>query len=240
MQFETKKEDFIKALQAVQNAVPAKSALPILSNLLMETAGSRIRITATDLDMGISCLLPAKSETQGSTTVPAKKLLDIIKELPGDKDISISLKKNNAVAVDCGRAHFKMLGMPKEEFPHPPEFKDVESVKLPQKLLREMILLTGFASSTDETRYVLNGVLFTIKDGGIGIVATDGRRLAVKQKKLPEESTLDKNVILPSKTADELSKTLEDEGDVKISFGENQMLFDMGRIKITSRLIEGE
>ncbi len=240
MQFEIKKDDFLKAIQTVQSAIATKNTLPILSNLLMETAENNIKITATDLDIGISFNLPVNPKIQGAITIPAKKLLDIIKELPDSGVVSILLKKNNTVFIDCGKTHFKMVGLPKDEFPQLPEFKDSESITLPQKILKEMISLTVFAVSRDETRYVLNGILFIIKDKKIKFVATDGRRLAVAERELPEKTVLEKNVIIPTKTAQELSKLLGDERDVKILFSENQMFFDLGKTKIVSRLVEGE
>ncbi|MCK4463698.1 MAG: DNA polymerase III subunit beta [Candidatus Omnitrophica bacterium] len=240
MQFETEKDAFLKVLQTVQNAISTKSTLPILSNLLMETMKNDIKITATDLDIGISSSLSVNPKMQGAVTIPAKKLLDIIKELPNNSVVSILLKKNNTVFIDCGKTHFKIVGLPKDEFPQPPEFKDTESIILPQKILKEMISLTVFAVSRDETRYVLNGVLFIIKDKKIKFVATDGRRLAVIERELPEKTVLEKEVIIPTKTAQELSKILDDENNVRILFSENQIFFDMGKTKIISRLVEGE
>ncbi len=240
MQFETKKDDFLKVLQIVQSAISTKNTLPILSNLLMETAKDSIKITATDLDMGISSNLSVNPKMQGAITIPAKKLLDIIKELPDNDIVSILLKKNNTIFIDCAKTHFKIVGLPKDEFPQIPEFKDNESIILPQKILKEMISLTIFAVSRDEIRYVLNGVLFIIKNKKIKLVATDGRRLAVVERELPEKTVFEKKVIIPTKTAQELSRILDDENSVKISFGENQIFFDLGKTKIISRLIEGE
>lgn len=240
MQFETKKDDFLKVLQTVQNAISTKNTLPILSNLLIETMKDKIKITATDLDIGISSNLSVNPKVEGAITIPAKKLLDIIKELPDSDVVSILLKKNNIVFIDCGKTHFKMVGLPKDEFPQLPEFKDEVSVTLPQKILKEMISLTVFAVSHDETRYVLNGILFIIKDKKIKLVATDGRRLAVVERELPEKSMLEKKVIIPTKTAQELSKILDDENNVRILFSENQIFFDLDKTKIISRLVEGE
>lgn len=240
MQFETKKEDILKVLQTVQSAISTKNTLPILSNLLMEAIDKDIKVTATDLDIGISSSVLTKPKAQGSITIPAKKLLDIIKELPDENLISIILKKNNIVNIECGKSHFKIVGLPKEEFPQLPELKDKDIITMPQKLLKDMILLTNFATSRDETRYVLNGILFILKEDKIKLVATDGRRLAVIERKFPEKIKSEKKAIVPNKTANELLKMLNDEGDVKILFGENQAFFDLGNTKIISRLIEGE
>jgi len=240
MQFETKKDDFLKGLQTVQNAIPQKNTLPILANLLLETDKDRVKLTATDLDIGISSRVSTKLKAEGSITVPAKKLLDIIKELPDENTVTILLKKNNMITIDCGKAHFKIIGLPKDEFPQLPEFKNKESLTIPQKLLKEILTLTNFAVSKDETRYVLNGVLFIIKKDKIRTVATDGKRLALAEKKLPEKTLLDKRAIVPAKTVQEVSRMLQEEGDVKIQFSESQIFFDLGTTNIISRLIEGD
>lgn len=239
MQFETKKDDFLKVLQTVQNAISLKNTLPILANLLIEAASGDITITATDLDMGISSKMKTTPIMQGAVTIPAKKLLDIIKELP-EQDVCVAAKKNNIVFIDCGNAHFKVVGLPKEEFPQVAEIKDREVVKVPQKMLKNMLLLTHFAVSKDEARYVLNGVLFLVKDKTIRLVATDGRRLAIMEKELPEKAAAEKKAIIPAKTASELVRVLGDGGDVSIIFGQNQALFEVGATKITSRLVDGE
>jgi len=239
MQFEAKKNDFLKCLNTVQSAISQKNTLPILSNLLIETDKNRARLTATDLDIGITSRVDVKSKATGSITIPAKKLYDIVKELP-EEDVTIVLKKNNMISIDCGQAHIKIIGLPKEEFPQIPTFEDSESIELSQKLLKEMLIMVGFAVSRDETRYVLNGVLFVIKKGKIQLVATDGRRLALSTKSVGENTKLNKKVIIPTKTVQELIKMLEDDGGVKVTFSENQVFFDLGHTHVISRLIEGE
>ena len=240
MKLETGKNQILKATQNVQNAISSKNTLPILSNILLETQKNNLKITATDLDIGISSKIPVKTETEGAITIPAKKFIDIIKELPDSNNISISVKKNNIATIECGKIVFKIIGLPQSEFPQPPTFKNKETITLPQKLLKNMLSVTKFAVSNDETRYVLNGVLFIIKQKNIKLVATDGRRLAVVEKKLPAETIIEKKIIIPAKTIQELTKLLTEEGDVKISFSENQVLFNLGETVIISRLIEGE
>jgi len=240
MHFETTKADFLKILQTVQNAISSKNTLPILLNLLLEAGKDNIKVTATDLDIGISSEIKANIKAEGSITIPAKKLLDIVKELSDDSPLSVLLKKNNTVFIDCGKAHFKIVGLPKEEFPQIPELKNKETITIPQTLLKKMLSLTSFAVSRDEARYVLNGVLFIIKDQEAKMVSTDGRRLAIIKKGLDKKNGLDKKVIIPSKAAGELIKMLNDEDGLTISFSENQIFFDLGKTRITSRLVEGE
>jgi DNA polymerase III subunit beta len=239
MKFKTDKNQIFKTLQKVQNAVSSKGTLPILSNILLETQKDNIKITATDLDIGISSIMPVKPEMEGAITLPAKKFLDIIKELPDSGDIHVSTKKNNTVSIECGKIFFKIMGLPKDEFPQQPDFKNKDTITILQDTLKNMISMTIFAVSRDETRYVLNGTLLVINGKNIKLVATDGRRLAVVEKNLQKETIVNKTVIIPTKTIQELHRLLE-EGEVKISFDENQVLFDLGDTVIISRLIEGE
>ena len=240
MKFKTDKAQLLKITQKVQNAISSKATLPILSNILLELQGNLLKITATDLDIGISSTIEIKPEDEGAITLPAKKFIDIIKELPDSQEISFSTKKNNVATIECNKILFKIIGLPKDEFPQSPEFKNKNTITLPQKFLKNMIAITAFAVSKDETRYVLNGVLLTIKNKTIKLVATDGRRLAVMEKKLQGETTINEQVIIPTKTIQELNRLLGEEGEVKILFDENQVLFDLGGTLIVSRLIEGD
>ena len=240
MRFSATKDVLLKGIQGVQSAINAKSSLPILSNILIEGVEDGVILITTDLDIGISSTMPIRPSIQGAITVPAKKFFDIIKELPEKEPISISVKKNNLINIECERNNFKIMGLPKEEFPQLPELKNKESITLRQKTLKTMLDMTIFAISRDEARYVLNGVLFVIKPTCIRLVATDGRRLSMIENKAQLPKTLERKFIIPTKAVNELNKILGEEGEVKIFFGENQILFDAGSIKIVSRLIEGE
>ena len=239
MKFNATKEILLKGIQGVQNAINAKVSLPILSNILIEATGDRVIFTATDLDMGIISSIAVKPATEGAITVPAKKFSDIIKELP-DEEVSVSVKKNNMVHIECGKNIFKVMGLVKDEYPQLPEFKDKNFITIPQKRLKAMLKMTSFAVSNDETRYVLNGVLFVIRPTHMRLVATDGRRLAMIEDKMELQKTLERKFIVPTKAVNELGRIMGDDGDVKISFGDTQVLFDVGPTKLISRLIEGE
>jgi len=240
MRFNTTKDVLLKGIQDVQTAVNVKSSLPILSNILIEATNENIILTTTDLDMGMVSKIPVKASVSGSITLPAKKFSDIIKELPDNEEISISCKKNNMVNIECEKSAFKIMGLPKEEFPQLPEFKDKESITLQQKKIKKMLRMTVFAVSHDEARYVLNGILLVIKPTHIRMVATDGRRLAITEEAMQLPKTLERKIIIPTKAVNELDKILGEEGDVKICFGENQIFFDAGPTRLISRLIEGD
>ena len=239
MKFEATKDVLLKNVQTVENAVSTKTNLPILSNILIEAEDDGIVLTGTDLDVGIISTIPIKPSLKGAVTVPAKKFLDIIKELP-PLEISVSLKKNNMVWVECGKSQFKIIGLTKDEFPQLPEAKNKNFISIQQKQLKKMLGEVGFAISRDETRHVLNGVLFIMKPSLIRLVATDGRRLAMSEAQADFPGIKEVKAVVPEKATQELGRALQDEGVVLIFFGENQAIFDLGQTKIVSRLIEGE
>lgn len=239
MKFKVEKSNLAAAIQTVQNVITSKSALPILSNILIEAQTDVLRLTATDLDIGITCVIPVDIQEPGAITIPAKRFSDIIKEFPLD-NISITTKKNNQVNIDSEACQFKIMGLAKEEFPRLPEFKDKKVIKIDQGVLKEILLLTSFAVSADETRYVLNGILFKISKSMLTLVSTDGKRLAIAERKLTIEPDVEVSIIVPIKTIQELNRNLKEEGELSFMVSNNQALFDLGSIAIVSRLIEGE
>jgi DNA polymerase-3 subunit beta len=243
MKIKVDKSDLLKSIQIVGNIITPKNMLPILSNILFETQKNKIRLTTTDLDIGISNTLDVEVLEPGAITIPTKRLNDVIKELPSGI-ISLTTKKNNMVDIELENCEFKLMGLPKEEFPKLPEFKDKEQIVFEQALLKQMLNMTSFAVSHEETRYVLNGLLLEIKSGGetatIKLVGTDGRRLAAAEKKLSLKVHKDLKIIIPFKTIQELVRNLKEGGDVSVVIGQNQVLFEMDGITIISRLIEGD
>jgi DNA polymerase III subunit beta len=239
MKFKVEKNNLINAIQTVQNVITTKSALPILSHILLEAQTGVLKLTATDLDIGITCVIPVDIQEAGAITVPAKRFSDIVKEFPVEM-ISLTTKKNNQVTIDSDMCQFKIMGLIKEEFPKLPEFKDRKVIKIDQKVFKQMLSLTAFAVSLDETRYVLNGILFKISKNLLTLVATDGKRLAIADRKLTVESDAEISMIVPLKTIHELNRSLQDSGELSLVVSSNQALFDLGNIGIVSRLIEGE
>ncbi len=239
MKIKTNKDELLLGIQTVQNVVSSKSTLPILSNMLIETKNDSIKLNTTDLDIGISCELPVNIQEQGGITIPAKRFSDIIKELPSG-EVVITTRKNNQVDIEGANCRFKLLGLPKDEFPKFPEFKEKDSVRLEQSVLKEMLRMTSFAVSHEESRYVLNGILLEIFDKTFRIVATDGRRLAKIEKEIINTVKDDVKVIIPLKAVQELNRNLKDTGEVAFVPGHNQVLFDIDGILIATRVIEGE
>jgi DNA polymerase-3 subunit beta len=240
MKIKTLKAPLLKAIQVLQNIISVKATLPILSNILIETQKGKIHMAATDLDVSISLTFtPTVINEEGSITVPAKKFSDIVKDLP-EGEINITVRKNNSISIESERCFFKLMGLPKDDFPKIPRLYDKESIAINQGLLKNMLSLTSFAVSRDETRYILNGILFVVKDKGLRLVATDGRRLALIKKEIELPPEFKKELIVPIKATQELMRNLTDEGMVKIVFGENQISFQFDHTTLISRLIEGQ
>ena len=239
MKIKISKNILLGGIQTVIGVVSSKSTLPILSNILLETTKDKLKLNTTDLDIGISCEIAVEIIEEGSITIPAKRFYDVIRELP-EGDVVVHAKKNNQIDIEGKLCRFKLHGLPKEEFPKFPEFKDREVIKLEQSAFKEMLQLTSFAVSHEESRYVLNGVLLEIVGNSIRLVATDGRRLAKIEKFIGEKVKEDVSVIIPIKAVHEIMRNLKDEGVVLFVIGVNQALFDIDGVLIATRLIEGE
>jgi len=240
MEVKLSKDILQKGIQTVQNAISQKSGLPVLANILFEVSKDGIKLVATDLEIGIiSKLTNIEAQEDGAISIPAKKISDIVKELSG-KEIHVSAKKNNQVVIKCDKSVFKIMGLPKDEFPKVPELPNKDVLSFPQKLLKTMLNLTFFAVSKDESRYILTGILFIVTDKKLSLVATDGRRLAVINKDTPKPGGFNRKVIVPIKAVAELMRILKDDGDVEILFGENQIAFEFDDTLLITRLIEGD
>ncbi len=238
MKFSVTKEKLLECLQQVQNVVSTRTTLPILSNVLLQTNDGEVRLTTTDLNVGVRGSFEADVEKAGATTLPARRLFNIIRELPSS-EIQFDVDGKNAASIRSGQSFFKILGLPEEEFPPLPKFDDAKVVTIRQKDLRDGLRKTSYAISTDETRYVLNGVLFSFKDNKLTLVATDGRRLAMLDIDLEFPRSHEADIIVPTKAVTELQRLLTDEGDVRVSVGSGQIAFDLNNTLLVSKLIEG-
>ncbi|HNU98474.1 MAG: DNA polymerase III subunit beta [Verrucomicrobia bacterium] len=237
------REQLINGLQAVQNVVGSRTTLPILSNVLLQAEQGRLGLTATDLDVSIACGVEAKVEKVGVTTLPARRLFSIVREL-GTPEIELEVDEKNVCSLTAGASFFKVNGLPAEDFPPRPGFADSKRVALPQDKVKGMLRRTAFAVSNDEARYVLNGLFFSLREHKVTLVATDGRRLALTDEEVDIGAENQTEFIVPAKTVAELSRLLQDKGEVEISVGDNQVAFDMrgeGLLNILaiSKLVEG-
>ena len=238
MKFSATKEKLLEGLQQVQNVVSTRTTLPILSNVLLQATDGAVHLTTTDLDVGVRGSFEAEVEKEGATTLPARRLFNIVRELPSS-EIQIDVDGKNAASIRSGQSFFKILGLPEEEFPPLPKFEDAKVVTIRQKDLRDGLRKTSYAISTDETRYVLNGLLFSLKENKLTLVATDGRRLAMVDIELEIPRSQEADIIVPTKAVTELQRLLTDDGDVKVSVSSGQIAFDLNKTLLVSKLIEG-
>ena len=237
------KEQLLAGLQSVQNVVSSRSTLPILSNVLLRAEGNRLELTATDLDVTISSSVEATVKKAGATTLPVKKLVGIAKEL-ASQEIDLEVDEKSFCSVRAGSSFFKIRGLGPEEFPPLPKFKDDKKITLPQEKIRSMLKKTAFAISTDESRYVLNGIFFSLKEHKLTMVATDGRRLALVDEEVELGTGSQGEFIVPAKAVNELTRLLQDKGEVEITFSDNQAAFTLKdekekTILLITKLIEG-
>ena len=246
MQFTIEKEIFLKALGRVQGIVEKRNTIPILSNVLIEADDKAIRLTATDLEVGMQASYPAQVDTPGKITVSAKKLYEIIKELP-EQAISFKAKENGWIEIRCGKALFNIVGLSPEEFPYFPNPAQGTYLALSGTQLKEMIEKTSFAISTDESKYNLSGIYFkmlTLENKNfLRLVATDGHRLSLIQREVSPAtiSELEKGVIFPRKGIFELKKMAdEDEGMIDLGFMDNNAVVRRGQTIVIMRLVDGE
>ncbi|MEO6788341.1 MAG: DNA polymerase III subunit beta, partial [Chthoniobacteraceae bacterium] len=210
MKFSVAKDKLLEGLQTVQNVVSTRTTLPILSNVLIRAENGALHLTTNDLDVGMSCSVEANIEKPGGTTIPARRLATIVKELPAS-EVSVEVDSKNVASIRCGPSFFKMLGLPEDEFPALPKLDKAKAFTLQQKVLKDALRKTSYGISTDETRYVLNGILFSFKENKLTLVATDGRRLALVdlESEFPRSNEVD--VVVPAKCITELQRLLGDE-----------------------------
>jgi len=238
IKFKVSKEKLLDGLQRVQNVVSTRTTLPILSNVLVQASNDGIRLTTTDLDVAVRCTVEAEVNKAGATTLPARKLLPIVKEVPG-AELEVDVDDRNAASIRSGSSFYKIMGLPEDEFPRFPQADGAKKLKMEQAALRNDLKLTAYAVSNDETRYVLNGVFLSFKGAKLTVVATDGRRLALVENDLEVPKGSETELILPTKAVNELQRLLADKGEIAIAITDNQIIFTFDGTTVASKLIEG-
>jgi len=236
------KNDLLAALQIIFPAISMKTSLPILSNVLLQVSEQGfLNLISTDLEITIKTNIKAEILKSGEITIPAKKLLDITREI-GNDEIEIKVNEDAKISIISGKSKFSIMGLMAEDFPVVPEFNNKDGFFVVNKeILKDMIKKTIFAVSFDETRYVLNGLFMKIENNKIILVATDGRRLCYIENKLEVENEKNIEVIIPTKTINELSKLMAmlDTEKVEIGLKDNQISFKMDKNEMISKIIDG-
>jgi len=238
MKFTISREKLQEGLQAVTAAVPAKTTLPVLANLLVETTDRGIRFSATDLDIAVSTEVSADVETPGAITIPAKKLSEIARELP-PSPVKIAASGEQRVTIECGRSKFKLLGLPRDEFPTFPQVRFNDSWRVKSGELQKLISHTAFAVSTEESRPILNGVLWELREERMRMVATNGHRLAKMEVPVAASSAPPGDLIVPPKALEQIRRLFPAEEELEIARGENHLGFRSPFTSVYTRLVEG-
>jgi len=241
MEFTVKRNLLLNELNLVQGVIEKKSTIPILSNILLEAAGNMLEITATDLDVSICCGCPADVPAPGILTVSARRLFDIVRLLPEDSEINCTLLANDWVQLRAGRSEYKVVGLPRENFPSIPQ-APAGGICLPGSDLRGMIQRTMFAITQEESRYSLNGALLILAPHEIRMVATDGHRLALVTKVM-DIKDVDSEIrsLIPRKALVEILRLIGD-GELLVEFSrdENHIFFSARGKKLISRVLAGQ
>lgn len=236
-------ENLDKGLNIVGKAVPAKSTLPALSNVLLATDQGRLKLAATNLEVAISCWIGAKVDEEGAITVPANLLSEFVRSLPNDRiDVELS-ERTRTVHLHCARSEANIKGIDAEEFPSIPTIGEGMRITVDAATLHDSISLVAFAAASDDSRPVLTGVLLIFKGDTMTMVAADGFRMAMKSSALATTLEQEASVIVPARAMRELGRILSDSEEtveISITQNRNQVLFRVGNVELMSRLIEGQ
>lgn len=240
MEFRIAKDEFLKGLAVAQSVVEKRNTMPILSHILIRGGGGQLQLVATDLEVGVSARISADIVSNGALSLSAKKLYDIVKELP-EGEVRVRGGDGFKVEISSGRSRFNIMGLDPEDFPQVQEFPDATYFSVPAAVIGDMIAKTIFAVSTDETRFNLNGIFVERGPKGLRLVATDGHRLSLVEREVDniDQFNLPKGVIVPRKGFAELKKYLEG-GQVEIGFSGSNCIVRKEGLVITMRLIDGE
>lgn len=237
MRFTISREKLQEGLAAVAPSIPAKTTLPVLANILIETTDRGIRLSGTDLDIAVSMEVSADVETTGAITIPAKKLAEIARELP-PASVKIGAVGEQRVMLECGRSKFKLLGLPRDEFPTFPQVRFQDSWHVRSGDLQKLISHTSFAVSTEESRPILNGVLWELRPERMRMVATNGHRLTRMDLPITSGSP-GGDLIVPPKALDQVRRLFPAEEELEIAQGDNHLGFRSPFTSVFTRLIEG-
>jgi len=238
MRLTISREKLQEGLNAVTASIPGKTTLPVLANILVETTERGIKLSGTDLDIAVSTEVAADVETSGAVTIPAKKLSEIARELP-PAPVRLAAVGEQRITLECGRSKFKLLGLPRDEFPTFPSVKFDESWRIRSGDLQKLISHTSFAVSTEESRPILNGVLWELRPETMSMVATNGHRLAKMQVPVSSDSAPSIDLIVPPKALEQVRRLFPAEEELEIGRGENHIGFRSPFTAVYTRLIEG-
>ncbi len=242
MKLSVMQENLSRGLQVVSRAVSSRSTLPVLNNVLLRTEDGGLKLTATNLEIGITYWVPGKIEMAGAMTVPARLLTDIVNGLPANERVDLEQQAQEMLHITAGRFETHVKGIDAEEFPAIPSAGERPTTRIPQNVLRQALEEVTFAAATDEARPILTGVLAKFEGNQLTLAAADNYRIAVKT--IPVLDAVEEtSVVVPARSLHELSRVLADTDDpidLVLSPSRNQILFHLEGIDLVSRLIDGQ
>jgi DNA polymerase-3 subunit beta len=237
MNFTITRQNLHTGLAAVSASIPSKTTLPVLSNILFEAKEDGVWMSGTDLDVSVRVKVLAEVKEPGSLTAPGKKLQEIARELP-DELVAVSTR-GDQIELKCGRSHFKLNGLPADEFPTLAEVDFGTGLTVGGKDLHSLIYHTSFAVSTEESRPILNGVLWELRDGEMKMVATNGHRLARMGLKVQSTGTPSADFIVPPAALGQVQRLFKDDDTIQVARSDNHLGFRAASTEVYTRLIEG-
>jgi len=239
MEITLPKTDLVRELYFLQGIVERKSAIPILSNTLIEARANEISFSATDLDISLRSECPAQVLAEGSITLNTKKLYEIARSLP-DSDVSIKLLPDYWVAIECESVTFKLAGLPRQDYPALPQRSGATAIELTAEVLKDLTERTAFAISGEDARYYLAGALLVLEDEAAALVATDGHRLAYARRSQATTGRVSKRILIPRKAIHEIGRLIETGEAVLLEESGNHLLFTVGKRTLASKMVEGQ
>jgi DNA polymerase-3 subunit beta len=239
MRFSLQREVLLKPLAQVVNVVERRQTLPVLANLLARVEGDLLSLTGTDLEVEMVARTGVEDAQPGETTIPARKLFEIVRALPDGSKVTVS-QSGDKITVQAGRSRFTLASLPANDFPALDEVDATERVKVGEAALKELIERTAFAMAQQDVRYYLNGLLFDLRDKALRCVATDGHRLALCEAALDEPVQTKRQIIVPRKGVLELQRLLEGgDRELELEMGRNHIRVKRDDVTFTSKLIDG-
>ena len=238
MKFSVEREKLQRALTHVSSIIGSRSMLPLLGNVLINAQDGVLTLTTTDLEMRMTTSIEADIEEAGSTTLPARKLVSLVNTMTGDK-VNFNVNDHDQAQVSCGTGRFRLLGLAASDFPEAADFEVIREIKLKEGDFKRMIGHVSYAACTDDSRKVLTGVLMSVRESGLTLVTTDGKRMAMQEVAAEEISGGDGDAIIAIRTMAEARRLMENDRVMTIKLGEKQCSFVIGNFTLTAKLIEG-
>ena len=239
MRFTLQREAFLKPLAQVVNVVERRQTLPVLANFLVQVQSGQLSLTGTDLEVEMISRIAVEDAQDGETTIPARKLFEIVRALPDGSKVTVS-QAAEKITVQAGRSRFTLSSLPANDFPSIDEVEATERVRVPEAALKELIERTAFAMAQQDVRYYLNGLLFDLRESSLRCVATDGHRLALCEAPLDSGTSTKRQIIVPRKGVTELQRLLEGgERELELEMGRSHLRVKRDDVTFTSKLIDG-